>query len=216
MRSCFTRGRRWARFGLLASFAALVAGGSCTQVQVEETQAIFANSTCRSDNAGGGNPGGGNNNNNGGGATQSLPAGQMDTYIVQIFELNDGESTAQSSCDTCLATRSNCFFETASCVCGAPVDVSPAVLPQVLQDVRVPVPAKYNSLYCLRVMAVQRAADSQPEQCQCDSAWEAPSKVRLCSLSKPYAASSFPVSLTVQCPDNRSFSTCLGQTPPAN
>ena len=208
MRSCSTRGRLWATGSLLASLLALAAG-ACTQVQVEETQAIFNNATCKSDSGGGNNTGGGNNA--GGQAT-----GMMDTYIVQIFELNEGESTDQSSCDTCLADRSNCFVERASCVCGDPVAVTPAVLPQMLQNVRVALPAKYNSLYCLRVMAVERMAAAESTQCECDSAWEVKERVRLCSLSKPYAASVLPVTLDVQCTSNRSFSTCLGGAPVAS
>ena len=205
MWSFFTKPHAWLTLLLLAA----VAGGGCTQVQIEETKAAFNNLACQSDNGGG--------NNTGGGGSQQPPAatmGTMDTYVVQIFELYDGQSTAQSECETCLADRSNCFFEKAACVCGDPVATSPARLPEKLQDLRIPVPAKYGSLYCMQVLAVQRTSES--EQCQCDSAWWAPPQVRLCALSRPYAASSFPVALDVQCTSNRAFSTCLGQPQPAN
>jgi hypothetical protein len=82
----------------------------------------------------------------------------------------------------------------------------------MIRGLHVGLPANYGSLYCTRVMAVQRSSES--EQCACDPSWETPDKVRLCSVSTPYAASSLPVALEVECTSNRAFSTCLGE--PAN
>jgi hypothetical protein len=219
MKLCFHEGRAMTTPGPLAVMrvlvgvlvavllATLVGSTGCTEVRVQETAVDFRNSLCRSDSGGGMNSGGG-------GGGQSMPTGLMDTYIVQIYELYDSGDTSQAACDTCLASRSNCFFEKESCVCGDLVSVSPARLPEMLSGVRVPVAANYGSLYCLRILAVERS--SQPEQCSCDSNWETASRVRLCSASAPYAAGPVPVELDVQCSSNRSFSTCLGDLQPAN
>jgi hypothetical protein len=190
---------------LVGTFAlALTAVGACTQVQVEDTRVSFLNTTCQADR----NSGGQAQGSAGPSQTQASDA-IMDTYIVQIFELNDPSSPSPGDCDTCVASRSNCFLEKESCVCGGPIAVSPAGMEEMLKGLRVGLPANYGSVYCTRVMAVQRF--SEPEQCACDPNWETPDKVRLCSVSAPYAASSLPVGLQVQCTNNHDFSTCLGQ-----
>lgn len=188
--------------------------GACTEVQVEETKVELDTTSCSS-GAGGG--GGNNNNRNGqnGGGNQSQPnmSAVMDTYIVQIFELNDpGNLSAPNAqdCGACIASRSNCFFEKETCVCGDPTSVSADKLPGMLQDVRLSIPANYGSIYCMRIMAVQRT--SQPEQCQCDSSWETPDRVRLCAVSEAYAAGPLPVQMPVLCAPSSSFDACATDT----
>jgi hypothetical protein len=188
---------------------ALAAGGACTQVQVEETKVTWQGLTCSS-GAGGGNGRGG------GSQPQPAPTSTavMDTYIVEIFELNNPEISATNNCEVCLAskTKTNCFLEEATCTCRTPVPVAADQLPGLLEGVRVGLPAS-ASLYCLRVMAVERT--SQPESCACDPRWELPDRVRLCALSAPYGASPVAIPMSVRCStDTSAFATCLGGTAP--
>lgn len=183
-----------------------VAGaGSCTQIQVEETHVKWeAAQSCQQGSDGGLN--GGSQN------PRQLQSGAvMDTYIVEIFELTHPESFVPSDCETCLATRENCFVEESSCVCGDQVPVSVDHLHDMLAGVRVGLPVNHISLYCLRVMAVQRSSES--ESCACDADWQKPERIRLCALSRPYAASPLPpIDMQVQCDANDLlFRTCVGK-----
>jgi hypothetical protein len=140
----------------------------------------------------------------------------MDTYIVQIFELNNPQSTSPNDCDDCLATGKNCHTEADDkgiCICGGSTAVSADKLPTMLQGVRLSVPDNYGSLYCMRVMAVQRAVQSEASgECPCDLSWSSnPDNVRLCAVSEPYAASSLPIKMPVQCVGDR-FSACANYT----
>jgi hypothetical protein len=194
---------------LLTLGVALAAGGACTRVQVEETKVAWEGLTCSS-------PGGASGNGRFGNQQQPAPASTavMDTYIVEIFELNSPEISATNNCEVCLAskTKTNCFLEEAICTCGTPVPVAANQLPALLEGVRVGLPAS-ASLYCLRVMAVERT--SQPESCACDPRWEQADRVRLCALSTPYGASPVAIPMSVRCStDTNAFATCLGGTAP--
>jgi len=183
---------------------------SCTKVQVEETPVAWqAASSCESGGDGGRTDGG-----RMGGGSASGPAASsamMDTYVVEIFELTHPELATDADCEICLATRSNCFIEDASCVCGGQVPVSLDSLHQMLGGVHVGLPAKHSSLYCLRVMAVERT--SQSESCACDPDWQKPERIRLCALSTPYAASPVPhIEMEVQCDATKDpFKACVGK-----
>ena len=191
----------------LWSVALLVvaAASACTQIQVEETHVKWqAADSCEPASDGG---------RGGGGQNPQLQSGAvMDTYIVEIFELTNPEGFVPNDCETCLATRENCFIEEASCVCGDQVPVSLDHLHHVLAGVRVGLPVNHISLYCLRVMAVQRTSES--ESCACDADWQRPERIRLCALSDAYAASPLPpIDMQVQCDANdRLFQTCVGNT----
>jgi hypothetical protein len=182
----------------------VAAAVSCTQVQVEETPVKWeAGQFCQ------GAADGGRNSTSPGGQLQSSAV--MDTYVVEIFELTHPELATDKDCEICLATRENCFIEDASCVCGGQVPVSLDSLHQMLGGVHVGLPAKHSSLYCLRVMAVERT--SQSESCACDPDWQKPERIRLCALSTPYAASPVPhIEMEVQCDATKDpFKTCVGK-----
>ena len=194
------------RRGAAALWAAtllVAAGGACTEVHVEQTTVTWeAEASCQREVDGGRS-----------GQLQSQPgsgSGMMDTYIVEIFELLSPTTSTADDCKTCLATSQNCFRETASCVCGGQVPVSVDGLQQMLAGVQIGLPSKTPSLYCLRVMAVQRTADS--ENCECDPAWEKPERIRLCALSRPYAATPVPpIEMKLQCDaSNAEFLACVG------
>jgi hypothetical protein len=186
-----------------ALLVALSALASCTQIEVEETKVNVTTPQCA------------NRSGSSGGSSQSTSP-MMDTYILQFFELNDPNSTQQSDCDACLSSRTNCHLETAECICKDKIPVAGADLSVLLKGLRVNVPAKYGSLYCLRIEAVERTSELDGnEQCACDSDWQAATAVRLCGASAPYAASSLPVNLEMQCSTARTYSTCLGD-PPTN
>jgi hypothetical protein len=196
----------WRGAAALWAVACLVAVvGSCTQVQVEDTHVTWEAATSCPAGVDGGQDAGGQ------------PPGQvpspavMDTYVVQIFELINPGVAVASDCETCLATHANCFIEESSCVCGDQVPVSLDDLHERLGGVRVALPAKHSSLYCLRVMAVDRTSES--ESCACDSAWLTRDRVRLCALSQPYAASPLPpIEMKVQCDANENlFKACVGK-----
>ena len=197
--------RRGAVVCWAVAFLIAAGGASCTQVQVEQTQVTWeAEASCQSGADGGRS-----------GPLQSQPrnggnASMMDTYIVEIFELLSPTTAIGDDCKTCLATSQNCFRETASCVCGSQVPVSVDGLQQMLAGVQIGLPSKTPSLYCLRVMAVQRTADS--ENCECDPAWEKPERIRLCALSRPYAATPVPpIEMKLQCDaSNAEFLACVG------
>jgi hypothetical protein len=202
------------RFALGAVAALAIAWGatSCTEVRVEETMVSWMTPACGASNNGGGR------NNGGGGSTQpTQPAPStnavMDTYMVQIFELYKTPALAGGTeCETCIATRQNCFIERSSCVCGGATAVDSAHMQEMLKGVRVGLPSSYQSQYCLRVMAVERTSQADSASCECDATWEQADRVRLCALSVPYAASSVPIRMDVQCSANTDkFSTCLGQ-----
>jgi hypothetical protein len=191
---------------MTALLLAAVGIGACTEVQVQETRVLLDTSaTCGSNNGSGGF-------NNGGNQQPQMSSAVMDTYIVQVFELYD-PTNATTTCDDCLARRQDptaaqlCFLERETCICGDQTSVSPDKLPGELANLRVGLPANYNSLYCLRIMAVQRTSQAE-EQCQCDSSWETTERTRLCAVSIPYAASAAPVPMTVQCSGNQKFAAC--------
>jgi len=191
-----------------ALLLAAVGLGACTEVQVQQTQVqLDTSAVCGSNNNGGAGF------NNGGNQQPQMSSAVMDTYIVQVFELYDPANVTPNSCDQCLAQRQNpaanqvCFLERETCICGDQTPVSPDTLPGELQNLRVGLPANYNSLYCLRIMAVQRTTQAE-EQCQCDSSWETTERTRLCAISNPYAASAAPVPMTVQCSGNQKFAAC--------
>jgi hypothetical protein len=56
-------------------------------------------------------------------------------------------------------------------------------------------------------MAVERTSDS--DNCECDATWEQRDRVRLCSLSAPYAASPIAITMNVCEADTNLFSTCV-------
>ncbi len=191
---------------LLAAFGL----GACTEVQVQETRVLLDTSA----NCGSNNNNGSGGFNNGGNQQPQMSSAVMDTYIVQVFELYDPANATATACDDCLAQRLNpavaqlCFLERETCICGEQTSVSPDTLPGELANLRVGLPANYKSLYCLRIMAVQRTSQAE-EQCQCDSSWETTERTRLCAVSSPpYAASAAPVSMTVQCSGNQKFAAC--------
>jgi len=207
-RASSTRKRRGvaALCAVASSLSLLTLGaGSCTQVQVEDVHVTWEAAQACEPASDGGRSGGGP-------APSQLQSGAvMDTYIVEIFELTHPETATINDCQTCLATRENCFIEEASCVCGAQVPVSLDHLHQMLGGVRVGLPAKHASLYCLRVMAVQRSSES--ESCACDPDWQKPERIRLCALSRPYAASPLPpIEMKVQCDaTDTQFMACVGK-----
>jgi hypothetical protein len=188
---------------MLMAAAAWGVSAGCTQIRTEETSVEFVRSrdapSCLSTTSSG-----------------HGPARSMDTYVVQVFELTDQANQQQSACDNCLATGAGCFLEKTNCFCGGPTAPDPALLPGELTGMRVQV-HDYESLYCTRVLAVDRSAlgESTTRSCTCQDAWTTPAflteKARLCALSSPYATSPLRVELPVQCPvDGRSFSTCIG------
>jgi hypothetical protein len=194
MSSFFTKRTAIERSALLLAALGL---GACTDVQVEETRVMLDTTACSSN--------GGNNN---GGNQQPQPTSAvMDTYIVQIFELYHPESATPTDCNDCLASRLNCFLEKETCVCGDQTPVSPDTLPGMLENVRLSIPANYGSLYCMRIMAVERTSQAE-EKCECDASWETTQRTRLCAVSTPYAAGPLPVQMPVQCTDNRGFASC--------
>ncbi len=206
MSSSFTK-----RGGVLttALLLAAVGLGACTEVQVEETRVTLDTAQCNSNNNGGGN--------NGGGGNQQPPMSSavMDTYIVQVFELYSSKNPTANDCNDCLANHVNCFLENETCICGDQTPVSPDTLPGMLENLRLSIPANYGSLYCMRIMAVQRTSQAE-EQCQCDASWETTERTRLCAVSTPYAAGPLPVQMPVQCPANRGFAACAAEpTSPA-
>lgn len=204
MSSYFTKRYRALRTALLAAAIGL---GACTEVQVEETRVMLDTTTCDSNNSSGGG------GNNGGNQPPQQTSAVMDTAVVQIFELYHPESATPNDCNTCVASRQNCFLESETCVCGQQAPVSAGTLPTMLENLRLTIPANYGSLYCMRVMAVQRTSQAE-EQCACDPSWEAPSRVRLCALSTtPYAAGPLPVQMPVQCSDNQKFASCAAADP---
>jgi hypothetical protein len=196
-------GRASAALGVAAWL--VTAGGACTDVHVEQTQVTWeAEASCQSADGGVG------------GQLQSPPSNSgngnavMDTYVVEIFELLSPTTSTADDCKACLASRHNCFREAASCVCGGQMPVSTDGLRQMLSGVQIGLPSKSPSLYCLRVMAVQRTADS--ENCECDPAWEKADRVRLCALSRPYAATPVPpIEMKLQCDaSNAEYLACVG------
>jgi hypothetical protein len=201
MSSFFTKERK--RHALMTGLLLAAVGlGACTEVQIEETRVELDTTKCSS------------NNNGGGGSNQQpqMSTAVMDTYIVQVFELYDPKNPGPNDCNECVATRSNCFLERETCVCGDQTPVSAATLPTMLQNLRVSLPPNYGSLYCMRIMAVQRTSQAE-EQCQCDSSWETVERTRLCAVSTPYAAGPLPVQMPVQCSDNRDFAACAAELP---
>jgi len=189
---------------------ALAMASACTQVHVQDTVVAWNTPVCGSN--------GNNGGRNGGGAPAQPPApttsGVMDTYMVQIFELYDTVAGADSqACEACIAHRTNCFIERSTCVCGDATSVDSGHMQEMLKGVRIDLPAAtYSSLYCMRVMAVERTSPADSVSCECDATWEQPPQVRLCALSNPYAASPLPIEMDVQCSANTDkFSTCLGQ-----
>jgi hypothetical protein len=204
MSSSFTSKRfERKRFALLLAAVGL---GACTEVQVEETRVMLDTTLCSSNNNGGNNNGG-NGSGNGGNQQPQQPSAIIDTYIVQVFELYNPENPASTDCTDCLASHVNCFLETETCVCGDQTPVSPDALPHMLENVRLSIPANYGSLYCMRIMAVERTSQAE-EQCECDSSWETTQRTRLCAVSTPYAAGPLPVQMPVQCSDTRGFAAC--------
>lgn len=201
--------------GLLVAAVGL---GACTEVQVQETRVLLDTSAICGSN----NNGTGGFNNNGGNQQPQMSSAVMDTYIVQVFELYDPANAAANACDVCLAQRQNpaanqvCFLESETCICGEETPASPTTLPGALQNLRVNLPANYNSLYCMRIMAVERTSQAEDQQCQCDSNWETVSRTRLCAISKPYAASAAPVPMPVQCADDRTFAACAAEVSTAS
>lgn len=196
---------------MTALLLAAVGIGACTEVQVQETRVLLDTSaTCGSNN----NNNGSGGFNDGGNQQPQMSSAVMDTYIVQVFELYDPATASINTCDDCLARRQDptaaqlCFLERETCICGEQTSVSPDTLPGELANLRVGLPANYKSLYCLRIMAVQRTSQAE-EQCQCDSSWETTERTRLCAISKPpYSASPAPVSMTVQCAGSQKFAAC--------
>jgi hypothetical protein len=188
--------------GLLLAAVGL---GSCTEVQIEETRVELDTTKCSSSN----NDGGFNNGSN---QRPAMSSAVMDTYIVQVFELYDPRNPGPNDCNDCVATRSNCFLERETCICGDQTPVSAATLPTMLENLRVSLPPNYGSLYCMRIMAVQRTSQAEA-QCQCDSSWETVERTRLCAVSTPYAAGPLPVQMPVQCSDNRDFAACAAELP---
>ena len=154
----------------------------------------------------------GNNNGSGnGGNQQPSQTNVMDTYIVQIFELYHPETATPNDCNDCLASRQNCFLENETCLCGDQTPVSADTLQSTLENFRLSIPATYGSLYCMRIMAVQRTSQAE-EQCACDPSWEASARVRLCAVSStPYAAGPLQVQMPVQCSDSRLFAACAAE-----
>lgn len=217
MSSFFTRPRARRRPLMIGLLTAAVGLGACTEVQVQETRVLLDTSaTCGSTNNNGG--GGFNNGSN---QQPQMSSAVMDTYIVQVFELYDPANAGANACDECLAARQNpaapqvCFLERETCICGDQTPVSPATLPGALKNLRVSLPANYNSLYCMRILAVQRTSQTEEQQCQCDdAAWETVDRTRLCAISKPYSASAAPVPMSVQCADNRTFASCAAEATP--
>jgi hypothetical protein len=192
----------WALVWLIASGMGAV---SCAKIQVEETPVAWeAAASCQSEADAGGA------SSSGRPQTSAPAVAMMDTYVVEIFELTDPNAD-DSACEVCLATRENCFIEDSSCMCGSQVPVSLSSLHQMLGGVHVGLPGKHTSLYCLRVMAVERT--SQSESCACDPAWQSPERIRLCALSTPYAASPVPhIEMEVQCDAaQRNFKACVGK-----
>jgi hypothetical protein len=197
--------------GLGALALLLLAGGAgCDQVVTEQTNIKFLRS-----------PGGAPSCTGAGGTsagrapTATAPA-VMDTYIVQVFELTDLTDQSQAACDTCFASGSNCFLEKTTCFCGGPTPADWTLLPQELSGMRVQV-SDYESAYCTRLLAVDRASqiDAPTAACQCQDSWSRPAALqgnaRLCAASSPYAISPLDVYFPVQCPaDGQAFSICLG------
>jgi hypothetical protein len=187
-----------------ALLLAAVGLGACTEVKVEETQVMLDTANCSG--SGGFNNGG--SRSNGGNQQPQISSAVMDTYIVQIFELYDPMNATGDSCNDCLAQRLNCFLEHETCICGDQTPVSAAALPGELDNLRVSLPTNnYGSLYCMRIMAVQRTSPAE-EQCQCDSSWETVERTRLCAVSTPYAAGPLKVPMPVKCVDNQDFAAC--------
>ena len=182
---------------LLAAFAL----GACTEVKVQETRVLLDTSSAKCGNNGGGF-------NNGGNQQPQTSSTVMDTYIVQVFELYDPLNAGASACNDCLAQHMNCFLETETCICGDETPVAPTALPGMLSNLRMSLPDTYGSLYCMRIMAVQRTSPADGQQCQCDSSWETPERTRLCAVSTPYAAGPAPVPMSVMCGGNQEFAAC--------
>lgn len=214
MSSSFTKPRAHRRALTIALLATAVGLGACTEVQVQQTRVMLDTSTsCGANN----NNNGSGGFNNGGNQPPQMSTAVMDTYIVQVFELYDPENAGTNACDVCLADRQNlsgpqaCFLERETCVCGDQTPVSPAALPGQLQNLHVSLTANYNTLYCVRILAVQRTSQAEEGQCQCDPGWESVARTRLCAVSKPYSASALPVPISVQCEDNKGFAACAAE-----
>jgi hypothetical protein len=145
--------------------------------------------------------------------------GNMDLYVVEVYEVEDAMKigTSRNDCQRCVADPELCHLEKQSCRCAGPVAASPALLQQQMDGMRIE-GIDNTYAYCLRVMAVDRGvlAAASPQACECDPNWTAPTflsqRTRLCALSSPRGTGPLDFQLDVRCPgdtDWNPFNECL-------
>jgi hypothetical protein len=139
------------------------------------------------------------------------PPGNMDTYVVQLYEVEDATAIAPTAaeCLRCIASPALCALEAESCRCGTPTPTSVEDLHKELTGTRLGgIDSGYA--YCMRVIALERGdrADAGAESaCACDPGWTAAlflaQRGRLCGVSAPRGAGPLPFQLDVRCPGDR-------------
>jgi hypothetical protein len=135
------------------------------------------------------------------------PIGNMDLYVVQVFEVEDAMKigTSRGDCQHCVANPELCHLEKQLCRCGGPVAASPDFLQQAMDGTRIE-GIDNTYAYCLRVLAVERGviAAGSVQTCECDPDWTAPmfltQATRLCALSSPRGTGPLDFQLDVRCP----------------
>jgi len=187
----------------VALLAALAGSGACQRVKIEETDVEITRDSsdlCVQNGRGGS---GGNSMN-------------MDTYVIQVFEINDPTNAPYDACDRCAATGEGCHEGRQICMCGGQIEATPKQLRTNLSGTKLG-SLDYEDLYCLRVVAINRMSLSgdPPAECPCQPDWlmpgNAPDNARLCAVSSAYSAGPLRVSLPVRCPnDGRPFYDCIG------
>lgn len=147
------------------------------------------------------------------------PLGQVETYVVQVYEIEDRSQVAASpsrlDCQHCLQNPSWCHPQAPSCVCGPKAWATPDVLPEALMGTRIQ-GLDGDYLYCVRVLALSAgrlSSGDSPTSCACQPDWTDPSfqesNTRICALSAPRNTGPLGFQLEVRCPSDSNFRGCL-------
>jgi hypothetical protein len=198
MTSSFTSTDRGARaragIGLLAALA--VGGGACAAPAPEETTAEFVRpsdsigqNTCTGPMFG--------------------PLGRMDTYIVELFDVEPGGTSGETTmdCQRCLGQQPGACQRQHPpiCACGSSITADWQSLGPQLEGTRI-AGLDQSDIYCMRVTAVDRGASAEPGPtvpCECDPMYLRSdflmTQARLCALGPPRPVSPLRISLEVRC-----------------
>jgi hypothetical protein len=188
----------------MAGMMAAVALGGCHGQPVQVTEASFTHrGICEG-------PGG-------------ASVGNMDGYIVQMYEFNDPAAANpqdRSSCARCVASPDVCHLERETCLCGNDTPATDVNLATSLRGFGLEgIDANYP--YCLRVIALDLgtlalSSDAASDSlCSCDATWTTAdfltSSAQLCATTTaPFSAGPLQFMLNVVCPGDGS----VGQGPP--